>query len=184
MTQLGGGDVFYDDRNAATSNALKFESPPMAADMELTGTVTLSLTLTTDQPDGALHAYLDAVAPDGRAHYLSEGVLGLRHRKVSTDVPVYPHFGPYHSYLERDAADMPAGKPTVIELGLYATSARIPAGYRLRLSLTGADATSFARVPAEGPAPVWQVHHGGVSPSQLTVPLRPWTLSESDPHSS
>ncbi len=175
MTQLGGGDVFYDNRNAATETALRFESPALTADMELTGTVTVHLTLTSDQPDGALHAYLDAVAPDGKAHYLTEGVLALKHRKVSNDPPVYPHFGPYHSFLAKDAQNMPVGEPTAVELGLFATSARIPAGYRLRLSLAGADATSFARVPADGPAPVWQVHQGGVNASRVTVPMRPWT---------
>ena len=178
MTQLGGGDVFYDDRNAATESALRFESPPLAADMEVTGTVSLNLTLTSDQPQGALHAYLDAVAPDGRAHYLTEGVLDLKHRRVSSDLPVYPHFGPYHSFLAGDAEDMPVGRPTSVALGLFSTSARIPAGYRLRLSLAGADATSFARIPADGPAPEWQVHHGGVSPSRITVPMRPWTATD------
>ena len=178
MTQLGGGDVFYDDRNSATETALRFESPALEADMELTGTVSLSLMLTSDQPDGALHAYLDAVAPDGKTHYLTEGVLALRHRKVSSEVPVYPHFGPYHSFLERDVEDMPVGVPTTVELGLFATSARIPAGYRLRLSLAGADATSFARVPAAGSAPVWQVHHGGIDPSRISVPMRPWSNPE------
>ncbi len=177
MTQLGGGDVFYDDRNAATAAALRFESPPLAADMELTGTVTLSLMLSSDQGDGALHAYLDAVAPDGRAHYLTEGVLRLQHRKVSSEVPVYPHFGPYRSFLARDVEEMPVGEATLVELGLFATSARIPAGYRLRLSLAGADSTSFARIPEDGPAPVWELQHGGVSPSRLTVPMRPWTGS-------
>lgn len=184
MTQLGGGDVFYDDRNAATASALRFESPPVEADMELTGTVTLSLLLTSDQPDGALHAYLDAVAPDGRTHYLTEGVLRLKHRKVSTAVPVYPHFGPYRSFLEQDAEPMPVDEPTTVALGLYATSARIPAGYRLRLSLAGADATSFARVPESGLAPVWRVHHGGVTPSRITVPMRPWTPLEPDSQSA
>jgi putative CocE/NonD family hydrolase len=177
MTQLGGGDVFYDDRNAATASALRFESAPLEADLELTGTVSLNLVLTSDQPAGALHAYLDAIAPDGRAHYLTEGVLDLKHRRVSSEMPVYPHFGPYHSFLEQDEEPMPVGEATTVALGLFATSARIPAGYRLRLSLAGADATSFARIPADGPAPVWQVHHGGVSPSRISVPLRPWHAS-------
>ncbi len=174
MTQLGGGDVIYNDRNAATALALRFETPPLEADMELTGTVVLNLMLESDQPDGALHAYLDALAPDGRAIYLTEGVLRLKHRRVSMAPPVYPHFGPYHSYLEEDAAPMPEATPAPVDLGLYVTSARIPAGYRLRLSLAGADATSFARIPKTGPLPNWRVHHGGVTASRITVPLRPW----------
>ncbi len=177
MTQLGGGDVIYDDREDATADALRFLGPPMEADMELTGTVTVNLFLQTDQKDGAVHAYLDAVAPDGNAYYLTEGVLRLRHRKVSTEVPVYPHFGPYHSYLEKDAVAMPTGQPEAVALGLYPTSALIPAGYRLRLSLAGADATSFARIPREGSAPRWQVHQGGVMASKISVPLRPWVVS-------
>ena len=174
MTQLGGGDVIYNDRNEATAQALRFETPPFESDMELTGTAVLSLMLESDQPDGALHAYLDAVAPDGRAFYLTEGVLRLKHRRVSMEAPVYPHFGPYHSFLEKDAAPMPRGTPAPVDLGLYTTSVRIPAGYRLRLSLAGADATSFARIPETGEAPNWRVHQGGATASGLTLPLRPW----------
>ena len=88
--------------------------------------------------------------------------------------PVYPHYGPYHSFLKQDAAVMPSGQSDTVSIGLYATSAYLPQGYRLKLSLSGADATSFARVPAEGPAPNWLIHHGGESPSRLTVPLKPW----------
>lgn len=180
MTQLGGGDVVYDERKAATANAARFVSPPMEADMELTGTVTVTLYLSSDQPEGAVHAYLDAVAPDGATYYLSEGVLNLEHRRVSADVPVYPHFGPYHSYLEKDAEPMPVDGPTEVALGLYPTSALIPEGYRLQLSLTGADATSFARIPAQGAAPNWQIHQGGVTASKIAVPLRPWTTANAD----
>ncbi len=174
MTQLSGDDVVYDARNAHAAGAAVFVTEPFQAPMELTGTVTVELILTTDTPDGAVHAYLDLLAPDGSARYLTEGVIRLRHRRVSPEPPLYPHFGPYHSFLARDAAEMPAGRPEPVSLGLYATSARIPAGHRLRLSLTGADATSFARVPAEGPAPRWRIHHGGATGSRLTVPLRPW----------
>jgi len=174
MTQLGGGDVSYPDRDAAAAKYAVFTSAPFNADMELTGTVTLDLFLTSDQPDGALHAYLDAVAPDGSTHYLTEGVLRLTHRKVSTDTPVYPPFGPYHSYLEKDAAPMPVREPQAVALGFYATSVKIPAGYRLRLGIAGADATSFVRVPKTGPAPNWLIHHGGTLASEISVPLRPW----------
>lgn len=174
MTQLGGSDVIYGDREAATRRAVSFLSEPFAEAMELTGSPVLDLVLSTDQPDGAVHAYLDAVAPDGATRYLSEGVLRLNQRRVSPEPPVYPHFGPYHSYLERDAADMPVGLPETVSLGLYPTSALIPAGYRLKLSLAGGDATSFARVPEAGPAPSWLIHHGGATASRISVPLKPW----------
>ena len=174
MTQLGGGDVIYDQRATATQKGIAFLSEPFTEPMELTGTAVLNLHLTTDQPDGALHAYLDAIAPDGSAHYLSEGVLRLRHRKVSSGPPAYPHFGPYHSFLAADAEPMPVGEPQTVALGLFATSAKIPVGFRLRLSLAGADATSFARIPAQGPPPNWIIHHGGVQASSLSVPLRAW----------
>jgi hypothetical protein len=174
MTQLGGGDVVYDQRNQAAADNVTFLSAPLDESMELTGTVTLKVVLTSDQPDGALHAYLDAVAPDGTSYYLAEGVLRLAQRKVSTDTPVYPHFGPYHSFMEKDAAPMPIGEPALVAVGLYPTSALIPAGYRLRLGIAGADATSFARVPADGPPPNWLIHDGGENASELIVPLRPW----------
>ena len=39
----------------------------------------VSLQLSSTKPDGALHVYLEDVAPDGRVTYLTEGVLRLVH---------------------------------------------------------------------------------------------------------
>lgn len=85
---------------------------------------------------------------------------------------MYPHLDPYHSFLAADAGPMPVGEPQTVALGLFATSAKIPAGFRL--SLAGADAACFARVPEKGPPPNRIIHHGWVLASSLSVPLRAW----------
>ena len=173
ITQMGGSDVVYDQRAAMGNRSLTFTSEPFAVDTELTGTVALDLWLASTRDDGALHAYLEGVAPDGTVVYLTEGVLRLMHRSV-TDEPPYPTFGPAHSFLRRDAGLMPAGEPARVQLGLYATSARIPQGHRVRIALTGADNASFERLPHDGPPPVWTVYRDIDRPSSVTLPVAPW----------
>ncbi len=172
MTQLGGGDVLYDQRKEMSDKLLSYQTEAFEADMELTGTVVLDLWLSSDQPDGALHVYLEDIAPDGTIRYLSEGILGLQHRKVSEEEPLHPVFGPYHSFLEKDAEPMPVGEPQLVSLGLYATSALIKKGHRLRIAIGGADKTSFQRVPETGPAPNWTIYRSSEMPSKVLIPMR------------
>jgi putative CocE/NonD family hydrolase len=174
MTQLGGGDVVYNQRAEMAEKLLTYQTTPFEQDMELTGTVVLDLWMSSDQPDGALHAYLEDIAPDGTVRYLTEGILRLKHRKVSEEEPVHPVFGPYHSFLEKDAEPMPANEPQLVSLGLYATSALIKKGHRLRIAIGGADQTSFQRVPKEGPAPNWKIYRTEAMPSKLVIPLQPF----------
>ena len=178
LTQLGGADVHYTDREAATTGLLRFETRPFEVDTELTGTVVVNLWLSANRADGAVHAYLDDVGPDGTVRYLSEGVLRLIHRATSADPAPYPTFGVNRSFLESDAQPMPNEEPQLVAVPLFATSALIRAGHRLRLSIGGADATSFARYPAEGTAPKWEVHRSSARASSVTLPLAPWSPAD------
>ncbi len=172
MTQLGGSDVVYDRNRPELSSLLRYQTAPFEQDMELTGNVVLDLWLTSDQSDGAVHAYLEEVSPDGAVTYLSEGILRLKHRKIADEQPIYPVFGPYHSFLKKDAAEMPVGEPQLVSMGLYATSALIKEGHRLQIAIAGADSTSFARVPEQGANPQWRIHRGEAHPSRISIPLR------------
>lgn len=173
MTQLEGADVIY-RRRLEARGLLTYQTPPFRQDMELTGTPVLTLWLTSDRPQGALHVYLEDVAPDGTVRYLTEGILDLKHRRVRPGAPIYPTFGPHHSYLAADAEPMPVGEPQQVALGLYAISALIRRGHSLRIAIAGADAPWFARVPETGPPPLWTLHWGSGLSSRLEVPLRPW----------
>ncbi len=177
MTQLGGSDVHYARRAEMTEKLLTFTSPQFTEDTELTGSPALDLWMTSDVPEGALHAYLEDVSPTGEIRYLTEGVLNLQHR-ANTDTPAYPTFGPDHSFLQRDARSLPQGQLFSFSTTLFATSALIKRGHKLRLSLAGADATSFARVPADGPMPTWNIYFGPTSPSALTIMVAPWNHSD------
>lgn len=170
ITQLGGSDVDYSDNQP---HGLTYASAALPEDMELTGSPILDFWMTSTERDGALHAYLEAISPTGKAHYLTEGVLRLLHR-ANTTQPFYPKFGPAHSFVERDARPMPTGRIVRVTTTMLATSARIPAGFRLRLRLTGADRASFARYPAQGEAPRWHVYRGPTKPSSITLPLAPY----------
>ncbi len=176
VTQLEGSDVDYSE-NAASG--LIYTSAPFSEDMVLTGSPIIDLWMTSTRDDGALHAYLESVSPDGKATYLTEGNLRLLHRRISR-TPAYPVFGPAHSFLERDAIPMPTGRIERITTTLYATSALIRKGHRLRIRIAGADQTSFERVPVQGDAPRWHVYRGPTKPSSISVPMAPWNKGPSD----
>lgn len=169
-TQVDAEDVYYPDRANEDAQLLTYTSAPLETAIEITGTPVVSLYMASTHEDGALHVYLEAVAPDGRVIYLTEGVLRLIHG-ISNHEPPYAVFGPYHSYERADAAPLVPGEVTEINLGLQPTSILVPAGYQLRVAIAGADAAMFARYPAEGD-PIWTVERNAGHPSNLVIPMR------------
>jgi len=170
-TNLGLGDVVYTDRTAQDAKLLTYTSSPLTSDLEITGTPVLTFYVASSATDGVFHVYLEAVAPDGRVTYLTEGILRGIHRKISNEAPVYVQDGPYHSFLHKDAAPMTPGEVTEISIGLYATSIVVLKGYSVRIALAGADRSLFKPIP-EGETPEWEVHRSALYPSRLTLPSR------------
>lgn len=115
--------------------------------------------------------YLEDVAPDGRVTYITEGILRAIHRKISPEEPPYVHLGPYHSFTRADAEPLVPGEITEISFNLYATSALISKGHRIRIALAGHDASIFARYPEEG-TPVWTLQHNSLYPSNIELPMK------------
>ena len=157
--------IYYGDRRFAPGSRLSFDSAPQHTDRELVGSAELHLAMRSDQTDGAVFAYLEDVAPDGRVTYLTEGVLRLLHRKTVHAAE--------HSYNRADAAPVTPGELMQVEIALQPVAAKIARGHRVRLSLTGADADSFqplSDVPAN-----WSILTGGAQGSKLTLPMRDWS---------
>jgi len=171
-TQMGGGDVIYPDRAAEDKRLLTYTGPPLESDVEITGSPILTLDMSSTAADGAIHAYLEDVAPNGRVTYLDEGLFRVIHRREvdPASLPYVP-LGPAHSFLRRDAEPLRPGEPTTLRFALYPTSVVLRRGHRLRLALAGADAGLFARYPAAGPV-AWTVYRERDRASFLEVPIK------------
>jgi putative CocE/NonD family hydrolase len=171
-TNNGAGDVVYPDRAEADRKLLTYTSAPLTEDVEVTGHPVLTVRMRSTHADGALFVYLEDVTPDGRVLYIGEGQIRLLHRKISEDEPPFVTAEPYHSFKEADAEPMAPGAVEEVVFALHPTSVLFRAGHRIRVSIGGADAGTFARVPTQG-EPVWTIERGAEAPSFITLPVIP-----------
>ena len=170
-TQLGGGDVIYPDRAAEDKKLLTYTSAPLDDDLEITGTPVLSLSLASTASDGAIHAYLEDVAPGGRVTYVDEGIFRIvNRREVDPKTLPYPPHGPAHSYLRGDAEPLVPGQPATVRFSFIVTSVVLRKGHSIRLALAGADSGLFQRYPSTGD-PTWTVHRSKKLVSYFELPV-------------
>ena len=91
--------MYYPDRAEEDARLLTYTGAPLEGALRITGTPVVSLQLSSNKPDGALHVYLEDVAPDGRVTYLTEGILRLIHRSRMTPHCLYEQSGPSRSFF-------------------------------------------------------------------------------------
>jgi len=171
-TGLGGGDVVYPDRSEEDQKLLVYTGVPLESDLEITGSPVLTIEMSSTSSDGALHAYLEDVAPEGRVTYVDEGILRLIDRKeVDRKVPPYEPIGPVHSFFRKDAEPLMPNESAKIRFSLYPTSVLLRKCHRIRIALAGADSGFFQRYPAAG-TPTWTVYRETHRPSFIELPVR------------
>ena len=171
-TQMGGGDVVYEERSAIDRRLLTYTSAPLERDTEVTGHPLVTLRVSSTHRDGNFIVYLEDLAPDGRVTYVTEGHLRALHRRLSADPPPYRTPYPYRSFARKDAAALVPGHPATLTFPLLPTSVLFRRGHRIRISIAGADKDSFARLPAasEGAVAITVVR-GGDEPSFVDLPV-------------
>ncbi len=147
----------YPDRAANDRRLLVYDAAPLAAPLEVTGVPRVALHVAFDAPDGAVFAYLEDVAPDGRVAHVTEGMLRALHR------------APRRSFRRADAAPVTPGEVVELAFDLLPVSHRFAAGHRIRLALAGADGDAFAPLPATS----LDVHRSSTHPSRLELPCAP-----------
>jgi putative CocE/NonD family hydrolase len=158
--------VHYEDR--ADAPVLSYLSEPLESPLTVVGFPEVRLFLASTHTDGALHVYLEDVAPSGRVTYITEGVLRLSHRLADwgSRAPGFRN----QSHAREYARPMEPGVREEIHLKLEPTAVQFAAGHRIRISIAGADAASFERLPAEGD-PVLTVFWGGAGASYIELPV-------------
>ncbi|MCP4295540.1 MAG: CocE/NonD family hydrolase, partial [Proteobacteria bacterium] len=110
------GDLVFTDRRSEGRKLLTYTSAPLEQPLEVTGTVTVNLNLSSNRTDGAFYVYLEDVSPAGEVVYLTEGALRGVHRKIipEEEAPLSVPQRIYHSYRTEDMEDMKPGDVTEI----------------------------------------------------------------------
>jgi putative CocE/NonD family hydrolase len=170
MGQMGR-PVKYGDRRMEDEKLLHYTSAPLDADLEITGSPSVSLQVASTHTDGAFHVYLEDVAPDGRVVYLTEGLLRAIHRKIGDPkMAPYTPLGVYHSLRKVDAQPLVPGVVAEISITLYPISVQIFRGHRIRLAIAGHDAALKTRYPLDG-IPELCIHRNSAHASYLQLPV-------------
>ena len=170
MSQMGM-PVTYGDRRDEDKKLLTYTSAPLAEDLELTGSPTVTLHVASTHEDGAFYVYLEDVGPDGRVSYLTEGLLRAIHRKTADPATApYVPLGVYHTYKKDDALPLVPGETAEIAVTMFPISTVFQKGHSIRIAVAGHDEALKDRYPKEG-TPVVTVERNSTHPSQVSLPV-------------
>ena len=152
------GDLPPDQRQE-DGLSLCFDTEPLSEDLEILGFPTVTLRLSSDQPNALVTARLCDVEPTGASTLMTRGFLNLTHRNS-------------HEFPE----PLEPGKEYTISFPLKAVGQTIAAGNRIRLGI------SPTYWPYAWPSPVaacLTIHMGG--DSFVELPVRSSRSGESEP---
>lgn len=141
-------DMPYDQREE-DGGALVFQSTDLTEPLEILGSVRLRLAISSNQPVAMVVARLSNVSPDDSATRITYGLLNLTHRDGHADPKP----------LEPD-------RTYEVELVMNEIAQLVPAGHRLRLSLS----TSYWPIAWPPPHPTRLTI--ATAASSLHIPLR------------
>lgn len=169
MFILDDAPGLYGLRDNMDKKLLLYSSPPLGADMEVTGHPTVTLFAEANGQDGNFFVYLEDVDEQQHAHYVTEGLLRALHRKISSAAPPYKDVVPYHSYTHQDAQPLVPGQVAELTFDLQPISYLFRKGHSIRIALAGADRDHFS--PPPGAATTVRFYRDAEHPSSITLPV-------------
>jgi putative CocE/NonD family hydrolase len=151
-----GHDQSIDQRPEA-GGSLVFDTPPLAADIEVLGAPVVELEVSSDRPNAFLACTLSEILPDGAVSRVSYGLLNLTHRES------HEHPTP-----------LDPGKRYRIQVQLRHCGHRFAAGTQIRLAVS----TSYW--PIAWPSPEAATVTLQMGSSGLRLPVRPPRAEDKD----
>lgn len=160
---IRAGSFDQQEVEAAREDILVYTTEPFEDGLEVTGTVEVTLYLSSDARDTDLTVKLLDVHPDGRAYNLDETIQRVRYRE-GYDRQVF----------------MEAGQVYEVEVSPMSTSNFFAPGHRLRIEVSSSNFPRFTRNlntggrnydETEGVVARNVIHHSAEHPSQIRVPV-------------
>ena len=164
---IGGNNLFLDsgpkDQRSLENrdDVLSFTTEPLSEDLEVTGTVTAKLYLSSDCCDNDVVVRLTDVYPDGRSILISDGLLRV-----------------YSKEVEVAQEEKVSSSPGIIEVSLFPTSMVFAKGHSLRITLSGSNYPRYEKnLHAKAGEPPAVAHNkllvGKLNLSQIALPVMP-----------
>jgi len=143
-----------DDANLeGGAGTLTYTSEPFSADQLLAGPIDAAIYMQSTAADTELVATIEMVDPSGKSTPLSNGALLGSLRALDPSKTWYAPNGdplqPYHSYSKSVEQAVPEDSSVRYDIEILPAAARIPAGYRLRLTLSNYDAPHLLPTPVQ-----------------------------------
>lgn len=158
------GGSFDQRQMEARQDILVYSTEPLEEGTEVTGTIGVTLYVSSDARDTDFTVKLIDVYPDGRAFNLDETIQRVRYRD-GYDREVF----------------MEPGNVYEVEVGPMSTSNHFAAGHRIRIEVSSSNFPRFERNlntggnnfdEIEGVVAHNEVHHSAQYPSQIRLPIR------------
>jgi predicted acyl esterase len=185
MTRAGRASASWTSTALAGSlprMGVSFETPPLAAALEVTGPVVLVLWVSSTTEDMDVFATLRNIGPDGHDVFevgqqgqpvpVAKGWLRASHRALDERLSL-PH-RPYHAHAAREW--LREGEVVRLEVEIWPTCMVFAKGHRIRLDVQprdGIGAAPYTHYSADYNTGTNTIHAGGSRPSHLLLPTIP-----------
>lgn len=170
--EVGNDEYFAFWVEPQGEHGLTFTSQPLAEALHLEGYPHVKLRVAADRNDANVFTYLEELDANGNAEVLAMGRLAASYR--ATAAAPYDTLGlPWHPGRSADIQKLTPGQPVDLDIAMLPVSRIIPAGHRLRVTVTGADPRQRNLASLrEDPAPTITLFVGG-DMTRLSLPVRP-----------
>jgi len=149
---------------------------PVAKDLDLTGSMSAHLYVSTTGSDAFLTLHLEDVDPSGNADEITGGwdtlSFGALDRSRSTRIG--RDIVPFHPYTKASVETITGGKVYDWWVEIRPTAARLKAGHKLRLSIQPSDSVRFlptAPKTAAMAGSAVSIYHDAEHPSYIVLPV-------------
>ena len=132
---------------ATAADTLTYTTAPLTRAALLNGPTDVTLYARSTTPETELSAELSIVAPDGTVTKQADGILLGSQRAVDTQESWYGENGtllkPSHPFTQASQRPVTPGQTTRYDISLLSNFTRIPAGYRIRISIDSQPPADF-----------------------------------------
>jgi putative CocE/NonD family hydrolase len=176
---LDGTGCAKDNRVDESLGTLTYTSRPLEEELVINGPIQADVWVTTTNEDAVVSVSVSDVAPDGSSRGLTNGLLMASHRAVDparSRVLGGQTIQPWHPFTREAVLPVRAGRPMLLPIEIFPTSAVLGPGHRLRITIAPYD------LPHALPAlPGGLVTLGGLTrvlsdathPSSVVLPIAP-----------